>query len=1048
MLDTALFSGMRARSIGPAGMSGRVAAIEVVESDPRIMYVGAATGGVWKSTSGGVTWKPIFDNQATSSIGAIAVFQANPSIVWVGTGEGNPRNSAGVGYGVYKSLDGGETWEWLGLEKTERIHRVVLHPTNPDIAYLAVMGPTWSDSEERGVYRTTDGGKTWKKILYINPKTGCGDLVMDPRNPNKLFACMWEHRRLPWFFTSGGPGSGIFVTYNGGETWTKLTEQDGLPKGELGRAAVAIAYSNPEVVYALVEATRSVLLRSDDGGRKWRVVNNTLNIASRPFYFCDLRVDPENENRLYNLFTIVTVSNDGGKTFQTLIPYNSVHPDHHALWIHPKNGAFMVNGNDGGVAISYDRGRTWRFVDNLPLAQFYHVAIDNEQPYHIYGGLQDNGSWRGPSYVWENGGIKNYQWQEVGFGDGFATVPDPVDPNIGYAMSQGGNLMRFNAKTGERKNIRPAPPSEDVKLRFNWNAAIAIDPFDPATIYYGSQFVHKSTNRGDSWTIISPDLTTNDKEKQKQDESGGLTRDVTAAENHCTILTIAPSPVKQGVIWVGTDDGNVQLTQDGGKTWENLTSRIPRVPKATWCPHIEASKFDAGTAYVVFDDHRRGNWETYVFKTTDYGKTWIDLAKSPPVNLPKNAKWGFAHTIEQDPVKKELLYLGTEFGFFISFDEGKSWMKWTAGVPTVPVTEFAVHPREHDLIIATHGRALYVLDDIRPLRTLSPEIMKKAVHLFEVPPAIQYQEKQESYHFPADAMFKGENRPRGARLTYWLNPPEEKTKAPSDTASEEQKSVQIDILNASGKVIRSLRGPMKKGLNRVVWNLRQNGVRIPGMEGSRRMAEGDEPQGIEVLPGRYTARIKMGKEEAIASIDVLPDPRYNISPEERKKKYDVMVSVQDKIRIVAEALSRIQQTNRAIEMVGEQVRERKDSTAAQLKRTADTLKKTLKQLAEKFVPPQDRQGIFRNSDEVLSQLNSVLGSLSSSWDAPTETQLTYLKYAESALSRALAEFNRIFDTDVKRFQELVEAAKVTFFTLKEPLDMNWRPKGATELNQE
>ncbi|MCS7210205.1 MAG: hypothetical protein RMI34_10065, partial [Chloroherpetonaceae bacterium] len=412
-LDTSLFGGMRARSIGPAGMSGRVAAIEVVESDPRIMYVGAATGGVWKSTNGGITWKPIFDNQATSSIGAIAVFQPNPSIVWVGTGEGNPRNSAGVGYGVYKSLDGGETWQWLGLEKTERIHRVVLHPTDPDIAYLAVMGPTWGDSEERGVYKTTDGGKTWKKVLYINPKTGCGDLVMDPRNPNKLFACMWEHRRYPWFFTSGGPGSGLYVTFDGGESWTKLTDQDGLPKGELGRATVAIAYSNPNVVYALVEATRSVLLRSEDGGRKWKVVNNTINIASRPFYFCDLRVDPENENRLYNMAVTVTVSNDGGKTFQTLIPYNSVHPDHHALWIHPKNGAFMVNGNDGGVAISYDRGATWRFVDNLPLAQFYHVAIDNEQPYNIYGGLQDNGSWRGPSSVWENGGIKNYQWQEV-----------------------------------------------------------------------------------------------------------------------------------------------------------------------------------------------------------------------------------------------------------------------------------------------------------------------------------------------------------------------------------------------------------------------------------------------------------------------------------------------------------------------------------------------------------------------------------------------------------------------------------------------------------
>ncbi len=1042
-LDTSLFSGMKARCIGPAGMSGRVAAIDVVESNPNIMYVGAATGGLWKSTSGGIAWKPIFDNQATSSIGAVAVCQANPSIVWVGTGEGNVRNSAGVGYGIYKSMDGGETWQWLGLEKTERIHRIILHPSDPNIAYAAAMGNTWSENDERGVYKTVDGGKSWKKILFVNNKTGCGDLVIDPKNPSKLFASMWEHRRYPWFFNSGGAGSGIYVTHDGGETWNKLTEKDGMPKGDLGRAGVAISYSNPDVVYALVEAKKSALLRSDNGGATWRTVNNTTNIAARPFYFCDIRVDPDNENRVYNMFTIVTVSNDGGKTFQTLIPYNSVHPDHHALWIHPKNGAFMVNGNDGGIAISYDRGATWRFVENLPLAQFYHVSVDNETPYHIYGGLQDNGSWRGPSSVWENGGIKNYHWDEVCFGDGFATVPDPKDASIGYAMWQGGNLVRFNVKTGERKSIRPAPPSEDVKLRFNWNSGISIDPFDAATVYYGSQFLHKSTNRGDSWTIISPDLTTNDKDKQQQDESGGLSRDVTAAENHCTILTIAPSAVKQGVIWVGTDDGNVQLTEDGGKTWKNVVGNIPNVPKATWCPHIEASKFDAGTAYVVFDDHRRGNWKTFVFKTTDYGKTWTDLTKSTPVGLPKNAPWGFAHTIEQDPVKKDLLYLGTEFGFFVSLDDGKSWMKWTHGFPTVPVTEFAVHPRDHDLIIATHGRALYVIDDIRPLRMLSPEVFKKSIHLFDVPSAILYQEKQESYHFSADAMFKGENRLRGAMLTYSLNPPEDTQKSKDDTTTEQKKFVQIDILNSSGSVIRNFRGSMNKGINRAVWNLRENGVRVPGAE-ARRGTDGDDPQGLEVLPGKYTARLKMGKEEVTASIEVLPDPRYNISPEERKKKYDTMAGIQGKIKIVAEAVSRIQNTVKSVDMVLEQTRERKDSAAADLKRAGEALKKTLASLSEKFVMRQDRQGLFRGGDEALGKLSGVMNSMGSSWDAPTETQLAYLKYAESTLEKSLAEFNKVFDGDVKKFQEKIEAAKVLFFTVKESLDMNWTPKGATE----
>ena len=717
--DPDLFSGMKARSIGPAGMSGRIGDIEAVVSNSNIIYVGAATGGVWKSTNGGITWKPIFDNQPASSIGAVSVFQANPSIVWIGTGEGNPRNSVGVGNGIYKSLDAGETWKFLGLEKTEKIHRVVLHPTDPNIAYVAALGTTWGENPERGVFKTTDGGKKWQKLLFIDQKTGCADLVMDPTNPNKLFAAMWEHRRWPWFFKSGGPGSGLYLTYDGGENWKKITEKEGLPKGELGRIGVAIARNNPDVVYALVEAEKSALCRSDDGGRNWKIINQSRNVNPRPFYYADLRVDPQNENRIYSLHSRLTVSNDGGKSFERI--RSRVHSDHHALWIHPENGNFMIDGNDGGVAFSYDHGQTWRFVDNLPLAQFYHINIDMEIPYNIYGGMQDNGSWRGPSDAWQIGGIRNFHWEEVGFGDGFATLSDPNDSNIGYCMSQGGYLNRFNRITGERKDIRPPAP-DSIELRFNWNAAIAIDPFDPKTVYYGSQFVHKSTDRGDSWTIISPDLTTNDPEKQKQAESGGLTFDVTNAENHCSILTIAPSPLKPGIIWVGTDDGNVQVTQDDGKTWKNVIQNIPRLPDNTWCPHIEASKFDAGTAYAVFEDHQRSNWTTYIYKTENFGKKWESLAKNDPtVPKEKNSpeQWGFVHVIEQDPVNKNLLYLGTEFGLFISFDDGKNWLKWKHGVPTVPVRALIVHPRDHDLVIGTHGRAAYILDDVRPLRSIS-----------------------------------------------------------------------------------------------------------------------------------------------------------------------------------------------------------------------------------------------------------------------------------------------------------------------------------------
>ena len=536
---------MKARSIGPATMSGRVAAIDAVESDPDIVYVGASTGGVWKSVDGAYSFTPIFDDQPVAAIGAVAIFQASPEIVWVGTGEGNPRNSVSIGNGVYKSVDGGVTWQHLGLDKTERIHRIVLHPRDPNIAWVAAMGQAWGQNAERGVFKTTDGGKTWTKVLYVDERTGAADLVIDPANPNKLFAAMWEYRRWPWFFNSGGPGSGLHVTYDGGATWKRFTEEDGMPKGALGRVGIAIARSNPNIVYALVEADKSALLRSEDGGRKWTAVNTEYNVASRPFYYADIRVDPEDPNRVYNVWSLLSLSTDGGRSFKVLVPFAKIHPDYHALWIDPNDPTHMYSGNDGGVAESKDRGTNWRYVTTLPLAQYYHIAVDNETPYNVYGGMQDNGSWKGPNTTWESGGIRNWDWQEVGFGDGFATMPIPNDSMTGYAMSQEGYLIRWNLRTGERKDIRPSAP-QGRSLRFNWNAGIALDPFNPNGVYYGSQYLHRSTNRGDSWTTISPDLTTNRREWQNQGRSGGLTPDVTGAENFTTIMTIAPSPLERG----------------------------------------------------------------------------------------------------------------------------------------------------------------------------------------------------------------------------------------------------------------------------------------------------------------------------------------------------------------------------------------------------------------------------------------------------------------------------------------------------------------------
>ncbi len=761
--DPTLLAGLRARSIGPSVVSGRVAAVESVASNPSIVYVGAAAGGVWKSLDAGLTWEPIFDDQPVASIGAIAVHPQSPDIVWVGTGEANPRNSVSLGNGVYKSLDGGKTWAHLGLDGSERIPKIVLHPTDPRIAWVAAMGPAWGDGPVRGIFKTADGGKSWRKVLYVDEKTGAADLVAEPGNPDHLYAAMWQFRRWPWYFRSGGPGSGLFESHDGGETWKRLTEEDGLPKGNLGRIALAFAPGDPRRAYALVEAKQSAFLRSDDDGRTWKSANTEPNVTSRPFYFSHIAVDPQDANRIYRLATEVDSSDDGGRTWSTLVPFRDVHPDFHAIWIDPGDGNHILLGNDGGVAVSRDRGKNWGYVQNLPIPQFYHVRFDDAVPYNVYGGMQDNGAWKGPSTVWVNGGIRNSDWHEVGFGDGFDTAPDPRNPNRGYSLSQGGHLVRWDLTTGERKDIQPAP-APGGKLRFNWNAGFAVDPFDPDTIYLGSQFLHRSTDRGETWTAISPDLTTNRAEWQRQDVSGGLIIDATAAENFTTILAIAPSPVERGVIWVGTDDGRLQVTRDGGKTWQSVEGNVHGVPANTWIPQITPSRFDAGTAYVVFDNHRRSDTAPYVVKTTDYGRTWQSL-------VTKDLR-GYALATAEDPGDRNLLFLGTEYGLWFSQDGGKSWLPLKGGLPTTSYMALTVQPREGDLIAATHGRGIYIVDDIRPLRTLSGAVLKEPLHLFDIADAVEHRVGQPAgSHFPGTGEYRGDTRPYGAILTYTLNAP-------------------------------------------------------------------------------------------------------------------------------------------------------------------------------------------------------------------------------------------------------------------------------------
>jgi photosystem II stability/assembly factor-like uncharacterized protein len=1057
-IDMDKLKGLKPRSVGPAGMSGRITAIDVQLSDPKIMYVGAGSGGVWKSTSGGVTWEPIFDKEKVSGIGAVAIQQSNPSVIWVGTGEGNPRNSQTPGYGVYKSLDGGKTWKAMGLEKTRQIHRIIIDPKNPDVVYVGAQGYAWGEGEDRGVYKTTDGGKTWKKILYVDPKTGIAELVMDPSNPNKLFAAMWEYRRWPWYFKSGGPGSGLYVTVDGGETWTKRTSEDGLPEGELGKMGLAIARNKPNVVYALIESKKNALYRSDDGGYKWTMVNDKADIGDRPFYYAEIYVDPKNEQRLYTLYSRVGMSEDGGKSFKTILPYEGVHPDHHAWWIHPENPDFMIDGNDGGMAITHDGGVNWRFVENLPLGQYYHINYDMDMPYNLYGGMQDNGSWKGPAYVWYNSGIRNTSWQEISFGDGFDVVSDPKKGSrYGYAMSQGGNLVYYDAETGYNRFIKPFH-KDGTELRFNWNSGIALDPIDSVTVYYGSQFLHKSTDRGFTWTTISPDLTSNDKEKQKFGESGGLTYDVTGAENHTTILAIAPSPLQKGLIWVGTDDGNVQLTQDGGGKWENHATKLKGLPAGSWIPQITASSYKAGEAFVVANNYRRDDWTPYLYRTTDFGKTWVRMIDE------KSGVWGHIWSFIQDPVEPKLMFVGTEFGLYASFDEGKTWKKWNEQFPTVATADLKIHPREQDLIIGTFGRSAYVLDDIRPLRAVAKEgakLFDAELKAFEAPTAVLADYKQPpGIRFDADAMFNGENRPMGARLTFFVKKGkkdrDKEDKAAKEAAEKVGKKlpepdpkapkwdrVVVEIFSGATK-IRTLRVEPETGFNRISWMMDEAGVRMPGMDGpgGGRFGGGDfEPGGVRVMPGIYKVRFTYGTAKDSTMVTVIDDPRYTFSKEEMAGREAVREftkkEVYKRINAATAAVTRLNEAKTTAENIGKAIpMDRRDSAAVNLRNEAKAMQDSVKAIINLFSQDNsDKQGIVRTSDDIANAIMTVMRVAASGRTQVPTTATEQLVVADKKLAEGLARVNGFFDVSWKKFQENWKAANLTPFKEYKPIEI-------------
>lgn len=984
-VDSETISGLGARNIGSAAMSGRVAALDAVREGKRLtIYVGAASGGVWKSVNGGTTYKPVFDKQPVQSIGAVAIDPRNPQTIWVGTGEGWTRNSTSLGDGVYKSTDGGDNWTNMGLRDSERIGKIVIDPSDSNVVYVCALGTLWNDSDQRGLFKTTDGGKTWAKILKgPNLSTGCSTLALDPKQPKTLYAGLWDFRRTGWNFRSGGDGpeaasgSGLFKSTDGGAHWTKLDAQSakGLPVQPWGRVAVAVAPSKPNVVYAFIEAVppKNGLYRSDDGGHTWEALDRSQSMVWRPFYFANLIVDPTDENKIYKAGGSLIASTDGGRSFSNIA--GGAHGDFHDVWIDPKNTDHLITGDDGGVWYSYDGGNKWWKGDNLPISQFYHVSVDMDRPYRVYGGLQDNSSWVGASSY--PGGITNHQWENMMGGDGFWMFADPTDPDYLYAESQGGEITRVHRKTHETRPIKPLPRYQEGKLRFNWNAPLHLSPTRKGTIYIGAQFLFRSRDRGQTWERISPDLTTNDPQKQKQEESGGVTIDNSVAEMHTTIYAIAESPRDANVIWVGTDDGNVQLSRDGGKSWSNLVGNIKGLADHAWVSSIDPSHFDPGTAYATFDRHRFGDMKPYVYKTADFGKTW------KPLSAEGSQVRGYAHVIKEDLVNRELLFLGTEFGLWVSLDGGAQWVQFKGGeFPNVPVMDLAIHPRDHDLVIATHGRGIWIVDDITPLRSLTAETLGKEVVFLGTNASAQALPAFGGW-MNGDAHFVGNNRSEDAQITYYQN----KRHIFGD--------LKIEVFDEAGKLVGTVPTSKRRGLSRAGWSMRLPPPKVPpGASGA-----GAGNLGPRVLPGNYTVKLTKDGKVYDTQLAVGQDPRTSHSSEDRRAQLDLAMKVHKLFGEMSHAVERINGMRLAL-----------DEKAAGLP-ADDPLTKSLRagsaqvDAFRKKIVATKEGGMITGEERLREYLSDLYGQLLFYEGRPAQTQVE----RADALARELADVVKAFD---------------------------------------
>jgi photosystem II stability/assembly factor-like uncharacterized protein len=980
-------------------MGGRVSDVEGVPGNPNIVYVATGSGGIFKTTNGGMKWVPIFERQGTISVGDIALEPGNPDVVWVGTGEANTRNSVSFGDGVYKSTDGGKTWKHLGLKETNTISKIVIHPKNPDIVYVAAVGRFWGSNEERGVFMTTDGGKTWQKTLYIDDKHGASDLEIDPVNPNIVYAGMWRFERKPWTFTSGSEQGGVFRSLDGGRTWSKVTT--GLPK-LIGRIGLAVAASNPNVVYAILESKDGTLYRSDDKGETFRQVYKPQNIVGRGFYYTTVRVDPTNENTVYAVASPLFRSIDGGRSFARISP--TTHIDFHALWIDPQNPKRMWQGQDGGVAVTYD-GVFWEYVNNLAIGQFYQVFADNAVPfYNLSGGLQDNGTWVGPSRNREPSGILNDDWRMISFGDGFFAIAHPDNPDLFLTESQGGNVVRTDMKTREQQFVVPfigvGGAAENDKFRFNWNAPLVLSPHDKNTVYLGGNAVFKSTDFGLTWTQISQDLTTNNRERLK-DAGGPVFMENTSAEHYCTIISLAESPKQANLIWVGTDDGNLQVTTDGGKNWSNVVKNVPNLPADSMVSHVEPSRTNANLVYVSFERHKLGDYKPYVFKTTDGGKSFTNISG----NLPENA---FVHVVTEDPKNPNLLYAGTELGLYASYNGGGNWIELNLkNLPRVAVHDVQAHPRDNDLILATHGRSLWVLDDATAIQQMNQSILDSQMTLFDVRPAYRFATRMSRYGI-GDKPFQGQNPPRGAIISYYLkDKPDPKT------------PVKMQIFDAEGKLVVNINNfPKEKGVNRVVWGMTHEGARLRRPPPPEFVEFFGGPRGPQVLPGIYTVKLSIGDKTQEKKIEVKVDPLVNVSATDLQAQLDMAMKLRDMVTTMNDSLRLLDSVKSQAEQIERVAKDRLGDLPADLTKSLADYKKQIDTLLNDLATGEEDGA--RAAAKFSDQLNGLFFTVSDGNAGPTPAMRENFAMLQAQLPGKVAEINKFINDNTAKINQALQ----------------------------